>query len=529
MRLDLKTEQDPEVLRKAALLLERENQRLVSRLTELTLKMSELQGQDGAAQLKLEINELQRQLTRANRMLYGPSSEKKTTGQAEQSSEATDGKPPKTGHGPRNQAKLPTIETAHDLDDADKTCTQCGGSLEEWEGQNEVTYEVDVIERQFVLRKHVCKKWRCRCGACVQTAPGRRTLIVGGRYSIHFAIEVANAKYLEHLPLERQVRTMHREGLEVESQTLWDQIEALAKLLGPALPRLREYVQSKGVAYVDETRWPLFRTKHNKQSTTKTWQVWAMAVSDAVYYQLQDSRGSDAGANLLAGYRGVVMCDALETYDSIAKKIPGILLARCWSHVRREYVAIETFFPDEVAQVVALIGKLYEVERQCPTGPPGDNERRTIRDEKSRGVVAEIQAWAIRTAPRFLPESGLVKAIKYMAGVWTHLTRFLDDPRIPLDNNAVERALRGPVVGRKNHYGSRSVRGTEVAALFYSLLESAKLAGISPKHYLRAAVEAALAGETIPLPHELAGIELAARNADELAADLKALAAAIAR
>jgi len=117
-------------------------------------------------------------------------------------------------------------------------------------------------------------------------------------------------------------------------------------------------------------------------------------------------------------------------------------------------------------------------------------------------LVAELRAWAHRQ--RALPESSLGKAISYMLGLWTGLTRFLDDPRIPLDNNATERGLRGMVVGRKNHYGSRSKRGTEVAALFYSLIESAKLCGVEPKAYLLQAVRAALANPgTVTLAHAL--------------------------
>jgi transposase len=105
---------------------------------------------------------------------------------------------------------------------------------------------------------------------------------------------------------------------------------------------------------------------------------------------------------------------------------------------------------------------------------------------------------------RALPESGLAKAVEYTRSMWLGLLRFLDGPRIPLDNNATERALRGIVAGRKSHYGSRSKRGTEVAALFYSLVETAKLSGVNPLDYLRTAVDAALRGEVPPPPHELA-------------------------
>jgi transposase len=148
--------------------------------------------------------------------------------------------------------------------------------------------------------------------------------------------------------------------------------------------------------------------------------------------------------------------------------------------------------------------ELYAVEAQCPRGPAGDELRRALRHEQSRAIVERIQAWVYATYPNTLPESGLGKAIRYMGGLWRGLLRFLDDPRIPLDNNQTERGLRGPVVGRKNQYGSRSLRGTQVAALFYSLLESAKLAGVEPKAYLRYAVLSALAGNTVALPHEVA-------------------------
>jgi hypothetical protein len=163
--------------------------------------------------------------------------------------------------------------------------------------------------------------------------------------------------------------------------------------------------------------------------------------------------------------------------------------------------------------VLDLIGQLYAVERVVPTRPGAAEDddsvreeilafRRRLGDESSRLIVHEIQTWAL--AQRVLPESSLGKAIGYLLGLWTGLTRFLDDPRIPLDNNRAERGLRGVVLGRKNHYGSRSRRGTEVAALFYSLIESAKLAGVEPKRYLRRATCAALADrKAVTLPRDL--------------------------
>jgi transposase len=156
-----------------------------------------------------------------------------------------------------------------------------------------------------------------------------------------------------------------------------------------------------------------------------------------------------------------------------------------------------------------LISKLYGVEREASRLALTEGQERLalrtkLREERSRPLVETIYAWAEEQRQRALPRSGLGQATEYLLGLWKGLTRFLEDPRIPLDNNAAERALRGVVIGRKNHYGSRSKRGTEVAALFYSLCESAKLAGVEPRAYLLQATHAALRKPgTVTLPHAL--------------------------
>jgi len=173
-----------------------------------------------------------------------------------------------------------------------------------------------------------------------------------------------------------------------------------------------------------------------------------------------------------------------------------------WAHARRKFIEASESFPEQTAAILDRIGELYEVERSCPRGPPGDALRAELRNTRSRAIVARIEAWVWETYPTLLPQSGLAKAIRSMGGLWPGLRLFLDLPQIALDNNASKRAARGPVVGRKNHYGSRSVRGTEVAAILYSLLESAKLAEVDPGAYLEHAMRSRLRGEPIPLPHE---------------------------
>jgi len=365
-------------------------------------------------------------------------------------------------------------------------------------GQTEDSEEVDVIERRFVLKKHRRRKYRCErvdCQGVIETAPIPARLIAGGRYSIDFAIEVAAAKYLDHMPLERQVRQMKREGLDVDSQTLWDQIEALSRYLGPVVPRIVALIKAEGVLGADETTWRVMGDEK------KTWQVFSVAARRGVAYQIEDSRGVDAATKLLGGFKGVAVVDGLATYEVVARR-EGFTLANCWAHVRRKFVECEDFHPEQARFAIEKIGALYDVERTAISEGVGADEVLRRRRELSVPIIRELKDWAM--AQRGLPESSIMKAIAYMSTRWTGLTRFLEDGRVPIDNNATERALRGVVIGRKNHYGSRSRRGTEVAALLYTLMETAKLCGVEPKAYLRRAVKGALAGNDVPLPHELA-------------------------
>lgn len=494
--LRIGVEKDIEVVRQAALLLEAENQKLVQKILVLQRELLQLKGAD-PTQLALKLAELEQQLAQRNQMLFGESSERRPK------KKRSDDKQPQRGHGPKKQ-NLREVEQVIELGPAAGTvCEHCDKPVEEWPDQFEPSDEIDVIAREFVCKKIKRKKARCECHRTIVTAPAPPKLFPGARYSIDFAIMVVIAKYLDHLPLERQVRIMKREGLDVDSQTLWDYVYAVARLLRPVHVQLLEYLLGKPVLGVDETWWRLMGAEGKRAGGDgKRWQVWSLCSDDAVYYQLEDTRGLRAAEKLLQNYHGIVMADGYGVYTALAKKSGRFELVHCWSHVRRKFLEAEEAFPEEAAFIVERIDALFHIDGLCPTGPPGDAMRAKLRAERSRPIVNEINRWVFTVTA--LPRSSLRKAIDYMLGLWNGLTPFLDDARIPLSNNHTERSLRGPVVGRKNHYGSRSQRGTEAAAILYSLVESAKLAGVDPHAYLRVAILAALAEERIPLPHELA-------------------------
>lgn len=501
----LAVEKDLETVRKAALLLESENKKLVAKNVELTRELLRLKGL-GSEQLALKIQELEQQLAARNKALFGKSSEKRG-----KRSGAGSNKEPQTGHGPKDQPALRNVDSVIDLDPqqvASTICEHCQKPVAEWEGQFEESEEIDVISREFVTKTIKRKKARCECCRTIVTAPAPLKLFAGARYSIAFAVLVAVSKYADHLPLERQVKMMKRDGLDVDSQTLWDYVWALAQTLKPAHQRLLEYVISQPVIGADETWWRLMGAKPKSEGGDgDKWWVWSVCTRDAACYRLEDSRSNAAAIKLIGSYNGTVMCDGYSVYISLASS-GRFRLAHCWSHVRRKFLEIESAFPSEVGAVLELIGELFEVEALCPTGPPGDALRAELRDTRSRAIIKRIEQWALTILG--LPSSPLRKATEYMGDLWKGLTLFLDDPRVPLHNNASERVLRGPVIGRVNHFGSRSKRGTEAAAILYSFVESAKLAGVEPSAYIEHAVCCALRGELVPLPHEVSSAPAAA-------------------
>lgn len=496
----LETETDPHVLRQMAQLLTRENDRLLQANFRLRRELAELKGEETPA-LQTQIEGLELLLAQREQELFGRSSEKRSRDEGGQPTEPlAPKKRERTGR--TEQPRLPVVEDFLRLDDADRPCPKCGLELAEMKDQFEDSEEVDVVERRFELRKYRRQKYRCACNGHIETAPGPAKLATGSRYSINFGVEVATDKFLVHIPLERQVRVMAAQGLEVSSQVLWDQIELVARLLAPTHESIRQEVLKSAAIGADETWWQVWG-KDNPDN--KRWYNWALSSPNAVYFEIAPTRGAPFASKLLSGYRGFLVVDGYSAYKAAVASQADVRLCHCWAHVRRKFFELQSAFPAATKPILDLIDELFLIDREAAElasdFPSLLEQRRRLRAERSRGVVAQIEAWVGKQVA--LPESGLGKAIAYMASLWKGLVVFLSEPAVPLDNNATERAIRGPVVGRKNFYGARSKRGTEVAALFYSLFETAKLRGEEPKSYLRRALLAAIANPgaiTLPEP-----------------------------
>lgn len=477
--VDLDREKDVEQLRRIAKMQQVQIDKLLKVLASQSKRIDELVGSPG---------ELQQALALLEKLEPKPKEDSAP-------SEQTGDKPKKKRKkfGPTAQPLLPVVEEIFELDAPDMTCPACGEELRPMAGQFDVSEMVDVVEVSYRILKAKQQKYSCQCGGCVETAPGPERAIAGGRYSLAFAVKVAIDKYLDHLPLTRQARIMKRHGLVVTSQTLWDQLHALAKRLREHWEALLAHVLRQPVIGLDQTSWK----RLDKKRKETPWQMWCLTAPEVVYHRICDDKSAETFDALVGKYEGVIVCDKLSTHESAVARAGPNIQAGCWAHVFRKF---RDASKDHLEARIAMskIKELYELDASAE----GDLDAlAAIRREQSSEVLGDLEEWLLAQAP--LKTLSIGNAARFALGDWKRLTRFVDDPRIPLDNNATERAVRGPVVGRKNHYGSKSRRGTEVAAIFYTLIETAKLHGVDPATYLTEAARLHALGEVL-LPWQLA-------------------------
>ncbi len=480
---------DREQLRRVAVLLDRTVDQLQERVKNLAFENARLRGETMAqADFSFPLAALQRALD----------------GPAETPGKKTSRRPDQPGHGPSPQANLPLVEQIHVLPETERGCSACGRTLDPMAGQYEESEEVTVTERSYTLVVHRRQKYRCSCNGCVATAPGPLKLIPGGRYSLDFAAHVAVQKYADHLPLERQVGMMAREGLQVTSQSLWDQIEAAAKVLKPTYEAIGAWLMAQSLLHADETGWLQIGDTGKPK-----WAAWVVCNLKAIWIRIARSKSENEGRKLFEGYQGTVVADGYQVYKQLARRrgpdIPGYHLAHCWAHVLRKF---RDDVPDDPRRswILERIGALYKTEKEIALEAGEDATLHlALRKERAEKIIEQIRLWAYAQGGLKRGEFG--KALAYTLRHWDGLTRFLKDPAVPLDNNPAERALRDLVVGRKNHYGSRSQRGADVSALFYTLIGTAKLCGLNPSVYLREAIAAALRTPgAVTLPSQLISV-----------------------
>ncbi|HVS17118.1 MAG TPA: IS66 family transposase [Planctomycetota bacterium] len=397
-------------------------------------------------------------------------------------------KPRKQGaHGRKAlPAELPRLRVEHDLDAAERCCPSCKHAMSRV-GET-VTEEVDYVPASLVVREHVRPKYACRCcqeGIVTAELPAR--LIEKGRPGPGLLAHMLVSKYADHLPLHRQEAIFERHGLRTARSTMCDWVGECARGFFPVVQILRQGVLASWLVHADET--PVLMQLNSKGGGKQRAYLWAyVGDQNDVVYDFRTSRGRDGPLDFLEGFEGYLLVDDYAGYNAVCER-EGVVKLACWAHTRRGFFEALTSATADASLVLAKIQRLYKVEAEGRELALTPERLRALRQEKSVPILASIREDLDRLAKSTLPKSPLGKAVAYALNLWTELTRYVEDGRLAIDNNTVERAMRGVAVGRKNWLFCGSEAGGQHAAVIYSLIETAKRHGIDPFEYLRDLIE----------------------------------------
>lgn len=444
-------------------------------------------------QLKEEFKELEAKLKLRESQLFGRKSEQGTSGSEHHSPDSPPTRkrghqPGAPGHGRRAHAQLPVHDESYELSSEEQCCPRCGLPYSSFPG-TEDSEMVEVKVKAYVRRiKRTRYKRTCTCPGLpmILTAPGPPKLIPKGAYGDSVWIHILLDKFLFYRPTSRLLESLSLLGLEISQGTITDGLKRLAPLFEPVYQEIVKHNQQENHWHADETRWLVFTEVAGK--TGYRWYVWVFKSASTVVYILDQSRSSTVPKEHLQDARDAILSvDRYSAYKSFAKEKDGsIRLSYCWSHVRRDFLNLAKTRSDQemwAMDWVTQIERLYhlnhprvEVLEEPELFAEADRHVRealvrmeTLRDEQ----LGDKNLLAVRR-----------KVLSSLNEHWDGLLIFVDHPEVPMDNNAAERALRGPVVGRKNFYGSGACWSGQLAVMAFTLFQTLLLWQVNPKTWL---------------------------------------------
>jgi transposase len=397
-------------------------------------------------------------------------------------------------HLPRERVVVPAPEV----------CSCCGSDKIAKLGED-VTETLEVIPRRWKVVQTVREKFTCRACEKITQPPAPFHVTPRGWAGPSLLAMILFEKYGQHQPLNRQSERYGREGVELSLSTLADQVGACALVLRPLHDLIAAHVLAAGRIHGDDTTVPVLA-----KGKTATGRAWVYLRDDgpfggtdppaALFHYSRDRSGSHPEQHL-TGFTGTLQADAYAGYNRLyrAERSPGPLIeALCWAHARRKFFVLAdiaasakrgakrgqqgTVISPLAFEAVQRIDALFDIEREI-NGRSAE-ERLAVRAERSAPLVADLEAWMGAERARLSRHAPVAKAMDYMLKRWPGFTRFLDDGRICLTNNAAERALRGIALGRKAWLFAGSDRGGQRAAVMYSLIVTAKLNDVDPQAWL---------------------------------------------
>ena len=473
-------------------------QRMVRTLAADRTALSEAQAE--IERLRLIVQKLQRsQFGRraeqldADQLQFGFEDLEADLARAEARLPSTAGKTPRARSSRVDRPSLPAQLPREDmrLDIEHQACPCCGGELHLiGETVSEVLDHVPARLRVIRIRR---PRYGCRACGSIHQAPAPERPIAKGLASPGLLAHVLVSKYCDHLPLYRQSQIFARQGVELDRSTLANWVGGAVWWLEPLQERLAKHVFASQTLFADDTPIPVLDPGRGRTKTGRLWvyardeRPWCGPDPPAVVYLYSPDRRAERPAAHLKQFKGIVQVDGYPGFERLCTG-GHIQLAACWAHARRKFYEVHQATSSPVAaEALRRIAELYAIEANIRG--QSSATRQSVRRTKSLLLVEAMKVWLEMELNRVPPRGGLAEAIRYALARWSALCRFLDDGRIELDNNTVERAIRPIALGRKNHLFAGSDGGAARWATVASLLATAKLNSVEPFAYLKDVLE----------------------------------------
>jgi transposase len=427
---------------------------------------------------------MQGQLEKLTRHVFGTRSEK-VTPVAEELRKTKGPTPEETATQRRAKREkrqaLPTVVIHHSVPPEQRRCPKCGGDRFRPLGEGKTTTVYEYVPAHLIKQLHVQETLACACGECVLTAPGEPKAIEQGQYGPGLISHVTVAKCADSMPFYRQAKAFARAGVPVARTTIGDLFHAGARATAPLSKRLLELIVREELVNADETTMRVIEGAKPGKSR-RAW-LWTFRTEKLIAYRFSATRSGEVPSQVLGQSRGYLQVDGYTGYNAVTAPARRVRVG-CWSHVRRDFFEAQSSAP-EARAMLNLILELYRVEDEAARGGIlGTAAHLALRKEKSTPMVERIGAWLREQRGRHLPKGRLGEAIQYAENQWTPITRFLEDPRVKLDNNSAEAALRVAALGRKNYLFVGSDEAGENIAGLYSLVATCEANGVNPETYL---------------------------------------------
>jgi transposase len=433
-----------------------------------------------ALELAEKISDLDARLTAIQRQVFGKKSEKMPPMDREVRKKRPVDKAAVLERRRKNAelraSAVKTEDVTHQVSEAQRRCPKCGKTDLGPVGKGKESIEWNYVPGYFRRCRHVRETLACSCGQYIVTAPGPDHSVESTRYGDGLRAYVVTSKCADSLPLYRLAKQFARLGIPIPRSTLTDLFHQVARQLTPLSERLVKLVAASDVVLADET--PMKMQHPNRKGY-----VWTFIADDLIVYRFSGSRSGQTPSSVLGDSTGVLVVDMYTGYNEVTSTGKR-QRSGCLAHARRKLFDALAYAP-EAQPALDLIRDVYVVEHDArAAGVVRTTEHLRLRQERSRPLMEKLHAHLTEQKPLHLPKGPMSKAIGYILGNWKELTAFLDDVRLPPDNNRSESALRIVTLGRKNflHVGDEDA-GANIAGL-YSLVATCSANGKNPLAYL---------------------------------------------